>query len=149
MIKKRDGTHRFCLDYCKLNAVTKADVFPLPWINNLLDQLGWANIFSSQPGVIDAALNTSNLIKCVTCYICTCVHSNMLYLPCCSSMHLYSYKQFVHNDVCISQFNSLCQCTLMASELFSVICGVVGEAQGYCLVQLAFQFRHCQFHQQC
>ena len=37
---------RFCVDYCKLNAVTKADTFPLPHIDDLLNQLGQARYFS-------------------------------------------------------------------------------------------------------
>ena len=47
MVRKRDGTHRFCVDYRKLNAVTKPDTFPLPRIDDLLDQLGQAKYFSS------------------------------------------------------------------------------------------------------
>ena len=40
MVRKRDGgTHRFCVDYRELNPVTKADTFPLPLIDDLLDQL--------------------------------------------------------------------------------------------------------------
>ena len=46
MVRKRDGTHRFCVDYRKLNTVTKADTFPLPRIDDLLDQLGQAKYFS-------------------------------------------------------------------------------------------------------
>ena len=30
VVKKREGTYQFCVDYRKLNAVTKADMFPLP-----------------------------------------------------------------------------------------------------------------------
>ena len=47
MVCKQDGTHRFCIDYRELNAVTKADVFPLPRIDDLLDQLGFARYFST------------------------------------------------------------------------------------------------------
>ena len=48
IVRKRDGTHsyRYCVDYCKLNTVTKADTFPLPRIDDLLDQLGQAKYFS-------------------------------------------------------------------------------------------------------
>lgn len=40
VLVKRDGTHTFCVDYRGLNSVTKADSFPLPRIDDLLDQLG-------------------------------------------------------------------------------------------------------------
>ena len=44
---KRDGSHRFCIDYRGLNAVTKGDSFPLPRIDDLLDDLGSARYFST------------------------------------------------------------------------------------------------------
>ena len=47
MVRKKDGTHRFCIDYQQLNAVTKADTYPLPRIDNLLDQLGQCRFFST------------------------------------------------------------------------------------------------------
>ena len=37
--------HRFCVDYQALNSVTKPDSFPLPWIDDLLDQLGSSKHF--------------------------------------------------------------------------------------------------------
>lgn len=39
MVKKKDGSIRFCIDYRKLNAVTVKDSYPLPRINDILDRL--------------------------------------------------------------------------------------------------------------
>ena len=47
LVKKRDGTHRFCVDYRQLNLVTKPDRFPLPRIEDLLDSLGQSAYFST------------------------------------------------------------------------------------------------------
>ena len=47
MVKKKDGTHGFCIDYHHLNAVTKADTYPLPRFDDLLDQLGQCQYFST------------------------------------------------------------------------------------------------------
>ena len=47
LVRKKNGTHRFCVDYRALNSVTKADTFPLPRIDDLLDQLGESKYFST------------------------------------------------------------------------------------------------------
>ena len=47
IVRKKDGTHRLCVDYRDLNAVTKADTFPLPSIDDLLDQLDKSHYFST------------------------------------------------------------------------------------------------------
>ena len=46
-VHKKDGTHRFCIDYRELNAVTRQDTFPLPRVDDLLDQLGDTRFFST------------------------------------------------------------------------------------------------------
>lgn len=40
MVRKKDGTQRFCVEYHELNSLTRPDSFPLPRIDDLLDQLG-------------------------------------------------------------------------------------------------------------
>ena len=47
LIKKKDGSRRFCIDYRKLNCVTKKDAHPLPRIDDTLDVLQGAKLFST------------------------------------------------------------------------------------------------------
>ena len=45
LVKKKNGTPHFCVDYQHLNAVTHKDTFPLPRIDDLLDQTQGKKMF--------------------------------------------------------------------------------------------------------
>jgi hypothetical protein len=45
-MKKKDGSMRMCIDYRNLNVVTVKSKYPLPRIDDLLDQLKGAKFFS-------------------------------------------------------------------------------------------------------
>lgn len=47
LVPKKDGTYRFCIDFRQLNAVTKKDAYPLPYISSILDQLRNARYLST------------------------------------------------------------------------------------------------------
>ena len=47
LVKKKDGTTRFCIDYLRLNQVRKVDAYPLPHIEDSLNTLGGARFFCS------------------------------------------------------------------------------------------------------
>ena len=47
LVPKKDGTVRFCVEFRKLNNVTKKDSYPLPRIDDCLDALRGAKWFST------------------------------------------------------------------------------------------------------
>ena len=47
LVKKKDGTWRFCVDYRRLNSVSRDDAYPMPRIDDLIDRLGGAKFITT------------------------------------------------------------------------------------------------------
>ena len=47
LVKKPDGTYRFCIDYRRVNAVSRKDAFPVPDLHDALDHLRGARWFAT------------------------------------------------------------------------------------------------------
>ena len=47
LVRKKDGSLRFCVDYRKVNSLTRKDAYPLPRIDDALDTLSGSKLFST------------------------------------------------------------------------------------------------------
>ncbi|CAF3989661.1 unnamed protein product, partial [Rotaria sordida] len=47
LVRKKDGTVRFCVDFRKLNNVTTKDAFPIPRIDDIFDHLSQAEYYTT------------------------------------------------------------------------------------------------------
>ena len=47
IVDKKDGSKRFCVDFRRLNKITKKNSYPLPLIDDILALLGKAKLFTS------------------------------------------------------------------------------------------------------
>jgi len=53
LVKKKDGTYRFCIDYRRVNAVSRKDAFPIPDIQDALDNLRGSKYISQWTCSVD------------------------------------------------------------------------------------------------
>jgi hypothetical protein len=46
LVRKKDGTKRFCIDYRQLNAFTVKRKYPMPVVDELLDEIAGSGYFT-------------------------------------------------------------------------------------------------------
>lgn len=71
LVKKKDGSIRFCIDYRKLNSLTTKDAYPLPRIDGCLDTLSgaaWYSTFDLRSGFHQVAMDPRDVNK--TTFVC-------------------------------------------------------------------------------
>ena len=71
LVKKKDGSVRFCVDYRRLNNVTQKDVYPLPRVETCLDTLSnavWFSTFDMRSGFHQVPVNPRDVNK--TTFVC-------------------------------------------------------------------------------
>lgn len=66
LVKKKDGSQRFCVDYRRLNELTKKDSYPLPRMDTILSSLGesrWFSTLDLQSGYWQVAMSPADKEK--------------------------------------------------------------------------------------
>lgn len=66
LVRKKDRSWRLCVDYRGLNKVTIKDKFPIPIIEELLDELGGSQFYSKielMPGYHQIKMVTEDVAK--------------------------------------------------------------------------------------
>jgi len=70
IVTKNDGSLRFCVDFRKLNSITKEQIFPMPCVHEVLNSLGDACFFTTldlASGYWETPMKPSDMEKTAFC----------------------------------------------------------------------------------
>lgn len=94
LVKKKDGSWRFCTDYRALNSVTVKDRFPIPTVDDMLDELNGATIFTKldlTAGYHQVRMHAADIHKMVLVFF-----DDILIYSKSSEEHLHHVREVFH-----------------------------------------------------
>jgi hypothetical protein len=116
LIPKRDGGMRFCVDYRKLNNLTERDVYPLSRLDECIDSIGDAVVFSTlnaNSGYWQVSMHPDDRDKTTfTCHVGTFRFERMPFGNVTHRQHfnvlwISSYLEYAGKSVCATSMTSL------------------------------------------
>ena len=144
LVPKSDGTFRMCTDYRKVNSVTKTDTFPIPRIDDCIDNIGhakyvtkfhllkrfWQIPFIDSPKEILEFVTTErqfrNKLKALKCCLVRLVNSLIFGLDGCKAYIddaiIYSEEWKQHLEIIREFFKRLSDAKLTINLLKSEFC---------------------------
>ena len=93
LVQKKDGSTRFCVDYRKVNSLTRKDAYPIPKIVEILDTLAGAKLFSTldlRSGYWQVQINPEHQDKTAFCTLEGFFEFNVM--PFGFAMHLPTFR---------------------------------------------------------
>ena len=144
LVPKSDGTFRMCTDYRKVNSVTKTDTFPIPRIDDCIDNIGhakyvtkfdllkrfWQIPYTDSPKEILECVTTErqfrNKLKALKCCLVRLVNSLIFGLDGCKAYIddaiIYSEEWKQHLEIIREFFKRLSDAKLTINLLKSEFC---------------------------
>ena len=107
LVGKEGGAHRLCIDYRKVNAITRTDAYPIPRIEDCIDQVGRARYVSKfdllkgywQVPMTKHAKEVSAFVTPAAQYVCRVLPFGMKNAPACFQRLMNTITQGLCNVV--------------------------------------------------